>query len=185
MALQLPGVLPSELLGRRPDIVAARWRVEAADKQIKVAKTKFYPSFNLTALAGVVAPNVGDLLKSSSTFAYIGPALSLPIFEGGKLRANLANTDAQYDLAVANYNQTVLDALRDVADRVNAVRSLAQQAQSQQQAVDTARAAFDLAQQRYRAGIGSYLDVLTAQSTLLQSQQQPACSRSRCSRRCA
>jgi NodT family efflux transporter outer membrane factor (OMF) lipoprotein len=128
MALQLPGVLPSELLGRRPDIVAARWRVEAADKQIKVAKTKFYPSFNLTALAGVVAPNVGDLLKSSSTFAYIGPALSLPIFEGGKLRANLANTDAQYDLAVANYNQAVLDALRDVADQVNAVRSLAQQA---------------------------------------------------------
>ncbi|MDH1663482.1 multidrug efflux transporter outer membrane subunit EmrC, partial [Stenotrophomonas sp. GD03777] len=174
VALQLPGVLPSELLGRRPDIVAARWRVEAADKQIKVAKTKFYPSFNLTALAGVVAPNVGDLLKSSSTFAYIGPALSLPIFEGGKLRANLANTDAQYDLAVANYNQTVLDALRDVADQVNAVRSLAQQAQSQQQAVDTARAAFDLAQQRYRAGIGSYLDVLTAQSTLLQSQQQLA-----------
>ena len=174
MALQLPGVLPSELLGRRPDIVAARWRVEAADKQIKVARTKFYPSFNLTALAGVVAPNVGDLLKSSSTFAYIGPALSLPIFEGGKLRANLANTDAQYDLAVANYNQTVLDALRDVADQVNAVRSLAQQAHSQQQAVDTARSAFDLAQQRYRAGIGSYLDVLTAQSTLLQSQQQLA-----------
>jgi NodT family efflux transporter outer membrane factor (OMF) lipoprotein len=174
VALQLPGVLPSELLGRRPDIVAARWRVEAADKQIKVAKTKFYPSFNLTALAGVVAPNVGDLLKSSSTFAYIGPALSLPIFEGGKLRANLANTDAQYDLAVANYNQTVLDALRDVADQVNAVRSLAQQAHSQQQAVDTARSAFDLAQQRYRAGIGSYLDVLTAQSTLLQSQQQLA-----------
>lgn len=174
VALQLPGVLPSELLGRRPDIVAARWRVEAADKQIKVAKTRFYPSFNLTALAGVVAPNVGDLLKSSSTFAYIGPALSLPIFEGGKLRANLANTDAQYDLAVANYNQAVLDALRDVADQVNAVRSLAQQAHSQQQAVDTARSAFDLAQQRYRAGIGSYLDVLTAQSTLLQSQQQLA-----------
>jgi NodT family efflux transporter outer membrane factor (OMF) lipoprotein len=174
MALQLPGVLPSELLGRRPDIVAARWRVEAANKQIKVAKTKFYPSFNLTALAGVIAPNVGDLLKSSSTFAYIGPALSLPIFEGGKLRANLTSTDAQYDLAVANYNQTVLDALRDVADQVNAVRSLAQQAHSQQQAVDTARSAFDLAQQRYRAGIGSYLDVLTAQSTLLQSQQQLA-----------
>ena len=173
-ALQLPGVLPSELLGRRPDIVAARWRVEAADRQIKVAKARFYPSFNLTALAGVVAPNVGDLLKSSSTFAYLGPALSLPIFEGGKLRANLADTDAQYDLAVANYNQAVLDALRDVADQVNAVRSLAQQAQSQQQAVDTARSAFDLAEQRYRAGIGSYLDVLTAQSTLLQSQQQLA-----------
>ncbi|KAF1055669.1 MAG: Outer membrane protein OprM [Stenotrophomonas maltophilia] len=177
-ALQLPGVLPSELLGRRPDIVAARWRVEAGDKQIKVARTKFYPSLNLTALGGVVAPNLGDLLKSSSTFAYIGPALSLPIFDGGKLRANLANTDAQYDLAVANYNQSVLDALRDVADQANAVRSLAQQAQSQQEAVDTARSAFDLAQQRYRAGIGNFLDVLTAQSTLLQSEQQLASLRS-------
>jgi len=170
-ALQLPGVLPSELLGRRPDIVAARWRVEAAGKQIKVAKTKFYPSFNLTALAGVVAPNVGDLLKSSSTFGVLGPALSLPIFDGGRLRANLAGADAQYDLAVAAYNQSVIDALRDVADQVNAVRSLEQQSQSQQQAVDTAHAAFDLAGQRYRAGIGSYLDVLGAQSQLLAAQQ--------------
>jgi len=170
-ALQLPGVLPSELLGRRPDIVAARWRVEAAGKQIKVAKASFYPSFNLTALAGVVAPNVGDLLRSSSTFAYLGPALSLPIFDGGRLRANLANADAQYDLAVAGYNQTVVDALREVADQVNAVRSLEQQAQSQQQAVATASSAFDLAGQRYRAGVGNYLDVLSAQSQLLSAQQ--------------
>ena len=170
-ALHLPGVLPSELLGRRPDVVAARWRVEAAAKQIKVARTRFYPSFNLTALAGVVAPGVGDLLKSSSTFAYLGPALSLPIFDGGALRANLAGADAQYDLAVANYNQGVLDALREVADQVNAVRSLEQQSQSQRQAVDAADAAFALAGQRYRAGIGNYLDVLTAQAQLLGAQQ--------------
>ncbi|GAB3061139.1 AdeC/AdeK/OprM family multidrug efflux complex outer membrane factor [Stenotrophomonas tumulicola] len=174
MQLQLPGVLPSALLGRRPDIVAARWRVEAAGKQIDAAKAKFYPSLNLTALAGVVAPDVGDLLQKSSTFAYIGPALSLPIFDGGRLRAGLDSKDADYDLAVASYNQAVLDALREVADQVNAVRSLQQQSQSQQLAVDIARAAFDLAEQRYRAGIGSYLDVLTAQSTLLQSQQQLA-----------
>ncbi|MGB3872744.1 MAG: efflux transporter outer membrane subunit [Stenotrophomonas sp.] len=170
-ALQLPGVLPSELLGRRPDVVAARWRVEAAGKQIKVAETRFYPSFNLTALAGVVAPGVGDLLKSSSTFAYLGPALSLPIFDGGRLRANLAGADAQYDLAVAGYNQVVVDALHEVADQVNAVRSLEQQVQSQQQALDTAGAAFELASQRYRAGIGSYLDVLSVQAQLLAAQQ--------------
>jgi len=170
-ALQLPGVLPSELLGRRPDIVAARWRVEAAGRQIEVAKAKFYPSFNLTALAGVVAPNVGDLLRSGSTFAYLGPALSLPIFEGGRLRANLAGADAQYDLAVATYNQAVVDALREVADQVNAVRSLEHQAQSQQHAVATAGSAFDLAGQRYRAGVGNYLDVLSAQSQLLGAQQ--------------
>ena len=174
MALQLPGVLPSALLGRRPDIVAARWRVEAAGKQIDAAKAKFYPSLNLTALAGVVAPDVGDLLQSSSTFAYIGPALSLPIFDGGRLRAGLDSKDADYDLAVATYNQRLVDALHEVADQVSAVRSLQQQAQSQQQAVDTARAAHGLAEQRYRAGIGGYLDVLTAQSTLLQAQQRLA-----------
>lgn len=174
MALQLPGVLPSELLGRRPDIVAARWRVEAAGRQIDAAKAAFYPSLNLTALAGVVAPNLGDLLQRESTFAYIGPALSLPIFEGGRLRAGLDRRDAEYDLAVATYNQGLVDALHQVADQVNAVRSLQQQAQSQQQAVDTARAAHGLADQRYRAGIGGYLDVLTAQSTLLQAQQRLA-----------
>ena len=174
LALQLPGVLPSALLGRRPDIVAARWRVEAADRQIDAAKAKFYPSLNLTALAGVVAPNVGDLLQSSSTFAYVGPALSLPIFEGGRLRAGLDSKDADRDLAVASYNQRLIDALHEVADQVNAVRSLQQQAQSQQQALYTARAAHGLAEQRYRAGIGGYLDVLTAQSTLLQTQQRLA-----------
>lgn len=174
MALQLPGVLPSALLGRRPDIVAARWRVQAADRQVQVARTKFYPSLDLTALAGVVAPSLGDLLQGSSSFAYVGPALSLPIFDGGRLRAGLAGSDAEYDQAVAAYNQAVVDALRDVADQVSAVRSLQQQAQFQQQAVGSARAAFDLAGQRYRAGIGNYLDVLTAQSQLLQSQQQLA-----------
>ena len=174
LALQLPGVLPSELLGRRPDIVAARWRVEAAGKEIHAAKAKFYPSLNLTALGGVVNSEVDQLLKSSSTFAFLGPALSLPIFDGGRLRAGLDKTDAQYDLAVADYNQSVVGALRDVADQVNAVRSLADQAAAQQQALNTAEAAQDLAQQRYRAGIGSYLDVLVVEEQLLVAQKRLA-----------
>ena len=173
-ALRLPGVLPSELLGRRPDIVAARWRVEAAGKEIHAAKAKFYPSLNLTALGGVVNSEVDQLLKSSSTFAFLGPALSLPIFDGGRLRANLDKTDAQYDLAVADYNQSVVGALREVADQVNAVRSLADQAAAQQQALNTAQAAQDLAQQRYRAGIGSYLDVLVVEEQLLVAQKRLA-----------
>lgn len=174
LALQLPGVLPSELLGRRPDIVAARWRVEAAGREIHAAKAQFYPSLNLTALGGVVSSEVDQLLKSGSTFAFLGPALSLPIFDGGRLRANLDKTDAEYDLAVADYNQSVVNALRDVADQVNAVRSLADQAAAQAQAVSTARAAHDLADQRYRAGIGSYLDVLSVEEQLLASQQRLA-----------
>lgn len=179
LPLRLPAQLPSELLGRRPDIVAARWRVEAADQQVKVARTRFYPSLDLTALAGVVAPHFGDLLQSSSGVAYIGPAFSLPIFDGGRLRAGLAGSNAQRDLAVADYNQKVLDALRDVADQVSALRSLETQVTLQSDALQTARSAFELAEQRHRAGIGNYLDVLSAQQSLLQSQQQLADLQSR------
>ena len=172
LALQLPSVLPSELLGRRPDIVAARWRVEAADKQVKVAKTRFYPSLNLMALGGVVSKDLGGLLESGSTFGLLAPALSLPIFDGGRLRAGLAKSDADYDVAVAAYNQSVVQALRDVADQVNATRSLADQVQAQQQAQANAQAAHALAQQRYRAGIGNYLEVLSTQDQLLQAEQR-------------
>ncbi|NEL81271.1 MAG: TolC family protein, partial [Xanthomonas perforans] len=85
---------------------------------------------NITALGGVVNRDVGQLLESASVFGVVAPALSLPIFDGGKLRANLAGSDAQYDLAVADYNQKVIDALREVADQVNAVRSLEQRARA-------------------------------------------------------
>ncbi len=172
LALQLPGVLPSELLGRRPDVVAARWRVEASNKQIDAAKARFYPSLNLMALGGVVSKDIGSLLESGSTFGLLAPALSLPIFDGGRLRAGLARSDADHDLAVASYNHTVVDALREVADQVNAVRSLGSQVENQQQALDTTRAANDLALQRYKAGIGNYLDVLSTQDPLLQAEQR-------------
>ncbi len=112
------------------------------------------------------------VLQSGSTFGLLAPALSLPIFDGGRLRAGLAGSDADYDLAVANYNHTVVESLRDVADQVTALRSLAEQVQAQQQAQATAQAAHDLAQQRYRAGIGNYLDVLSTQDQLLRTQQQ-------------
>ncbi|HBK45566.1 MAG TPA: multidrug RND transporter, partial [Xanthomonadaceae bacterium] len=171
---QLPSVLPADLLGRRPDVVAARWRVEAADKDIAAAKTRFYPSLNLTALGGAVNKDVGQLLKSESLFGIVAPALSLPIFDGGRLRADLAGKDAQYDLAVADYNEKVVQALRDVADQVNAVRSLDQRTRSQAEALATAASAHDLARQRFRAGIGSYLEVLSVEEQLLAAQQRMA-----------
>lgn len=174
LALQLPSVLPAELLGHRPDVVAARWRVEAAGKEITSAKTQFYPSLNLTALGGVVNKDVGQLFKNASVFGVVAPALSLPIFDGGALRANLAARDAEYDLAVADYNQKVLDALREVADQVNAMRSLDEQTHSQDEALRTADAAFDLAQQRYRAGIGSFLEVLSVEQQLLAARERMA-----------
>lgn len=173
-AARVPSVLPSDLLGRRPDVVAARWRVEAASQGIHAAKAQFYPSINLTLLGGVAATNPGDLFKSSSVLGLLSPGVSLPLFDSGRLRSQLAERDAQYDLAVANYNQTLVAALREVADQVNAARSLAEQAQQQAQALQTAQAAFDLSQQRYRAGIGNYLDVLSTQQQLLDAQQRLA-----------
>ncbi len=146
--------------------------MEAAEKQIKVAKTKFYPSFNLTALAGVVAPNVGDLLKSSSTFAYIGPALSLPIFDSGRLRANLSGKSADYELAVQAYNQAVITAVHDVADQVASARSAHAQLPEQRRAADAAQSALDIANQRYAAGLGTYLNVLSAETNVLTQRQQ-------------
>jgi len=174
VAVQLPSVLPSDLLGRRPDVVAARWRVEASSQSIGAAKAQFYPSINLLALGGVAATNPADLFKSDALLGVFAPSVSLPLFDSGRLRSQLAERDAQYDLAVATYNQALVAALREVADQVSAARSLAQQAQQQAQAVNTAQAAFDLAQQRYRAGIGNYLDVLSVQQQLLEAQQRLA-----------
>lgn len=172
VVLQLLGVLFSELFGCCFDIVVVCWCVEVVDKQIKVVKIKFYLSFNLIVLVGVVVLNVGDLLKSSFIFVYIGFVLSLLIFEGGKLCVNLVNIDVQYDLVVVNYNQIVFDVLCDVVDQVNVVCLLVQQVQLQQQVVDIVCVVFDLVQQCYCVGIGSYLDVLIVQFILLQLQQQ-------------
>lgn len=174
IALALPSTMPAELLGRRPDVVAARWRVEAAGKEIRSAKTQFYPNLNLTALGGVVNEKLADLVKSESVFGIVAPAFSLPIFDGGRLRANLGKRDAQYDEAVASYNQTVVGALHEVADQVSSLRSLDKQTELQAQALDTARSAYDLAQQRYHAGIGSYLQVLSVEEQLLTAQQRMA-----------
>jgi NodT family efflux transporter outer membrane factor (OMF) lipoprotein len=173
----LPGVLPSELLGHRPDVVAARWRVEAAGQSVKSAKAKFKPSINLSALAGLVATNFSDLFESDSASGFGGPAISLPIFDGGQLRSNLASHNADYDLAVASYDQTVLDALHQVADAVQSIRSLDAQNGSLQQAHAAAEAALKLADTRYRAGLGTQLDVLNAQRPLLQLEQQLAALR--------
>jgi len=168
----VPDVVPSELLGQRPDVVAARWRVEAAARGIDVAKAAFRPSINLSALLGAVAPTLSELFNSDSAFALAGPALSLPIFDGGRRRATLAGRNADYDLAVANYNQRLITALGEVADALNSVYSLNAQITAASAALDDARAAHDLALQRYAGGIGTHLDVLIAQRTLLDFEQR-------------
>lgn len=163
----IPASIPLELLGHRADVTAARWRAEAAQHEIAAAKAQFYPNVNLTAFVGFQALGFNDLLQSASRTAAIGPAISLPIFHGGELNANLAGRRADADLAVADYNQTVLNAVRQVADSMDAIRLLSQETVEQRQARESIEAAYDLAVNRYRAGLGNYLTVLVAQTGVL------------------
>jgi len=173
-ALAVPADLPSELLGHRADLVAARWRVESAGKEIKVAKTEFMPNVSISAMAGVAAFGSINPLQLPARFYTFGPSLSLPIFDGGRLRSNLAGKDAQYDEAVAQYNQTLVRAVNEVADDYDAVQSAQEQVAAQQRAVDAATQAWQLSEQRYKAGVGSYLESLIVRQQLLGAQQRMA-----------
>ncbi len=173
-APMVPAVLPSELLGHRADVVAARWRVEAASRGIDASKAAFKPSINLNALVGLASAGLSDLFSGDALLGFGGPAISLPIFDGGRLRNTLARSDADYDLAVANYNQVLVGALHEVTDAVQAAGSLDAQIVSATQARDAAQAALELATIRYRAGLGTQIVVLTAQRPLLELEQQLA-----------
>ena len=173
-ALELPSDLPSELLSRRPDIVAARWKVEAAARGIKAAKAQFYPSINLSAAVGLASMGLGDLFSLPSRYAQVGPAISIPVFDGGRLRAGLAERDANYDLAVAQYDQTLVDALHQVAEQVITLHAIDAQIATQRQALDAAQSAYELGSKRYRSGVSAYLDVLGVQQPLLRAEQQLA-----------
>jgi NodT family efflux transporter outer membrane factor (OMF) lipoprotein len=172
--LAVPSNLPLDLVGHRADLVAARWRVEAAGKDIKAAKTEFLPNISIGAMAGVISMGGGNPFSLPGRFYQFGPSLSLPIFDGGRLRANLSGKDAQYDLAVAQYNQTLVGALNQVADDLSALQSLQQQIDAQQRAQDAALQAWQLAEQRYKAGVGSYLEALSVRQQLLAAERGTA-----------
>ncbi|MGK5078697.1 efflux transporter outer membrane subunit [Janthinobacterium sp. HLX7-2] len=168
----LPSALPAELIGRRPDIVAQRWRVEAASKEIINAKAQFYPNISLTALIGMQSLGFPNFNDAASRITGIGPALSLPIFDGGRLKSNLAGRNAEYDYAVEQYNATVIDAVRDVVSQLVSLRGIEEQRAMQQEAVTAADEAYGLALQRYRSGVGNYLQVLAAELQKLASERQ-------------
>jgi len=163
----LPDSVPLDLLGHRADVTAARWRAEAARHNVDAARAQFYPNINRVAFAGFQAIGTGNLLDAGSRTLGIGPAITLPIFHGGALNANLAGRRADADLAVSDYNQSVLDAVRQVADALDALRLLDRETAQQRQARTAIDAAYDLAVQRYRAGMGNYLTVLVAQTGVL------------------
>jgi NodT family efflux transporter outer membrane factor (OMF) lipoprotein len=173
-AVAMPATLPADLLGRRADITAARWRIEAATSDMKNAKAQFYPNINLSAFVGLQSIGLDRLLKSGSEQYGAGPAIRLPIFDSGRLRANLKVKAADLDAAVESYNGAVLDAVHDVADQLASLNSIDRQQAEQSRAQAAAESAYDLATQRYKAGLGTYLTVLNAESTVLNQRRQGA-----------
>jgi NodT family efflux transporter outer membrane factor (OMF) lipoprotein len=169
----LPSAMPAELIGHRPDIVAARWTVAAQARGIDVAKADFYPNIDLLASVGGYAA-MGPLfgfLKSQAGGWTAGPALSLPIFTGGRLRSQLGAASAGYDVAVEQYNQSIVDALKAIADQVVRMRSLDTQLNDAQRSVATANKSYQLAREGYRRGLTDYVNVLIAQTQLLRAQE--------------
>ena len=166
-AATLPAAIPLDLIGRRPEIAASRMRVEASREEIAVAKAEFYPNVNIAAFAGVGSLGLSNLLLASSGLLGVGPAIHLPIFEGGRLNANLQGREAESNLAVTTYNQAVIDAVHDLADAVTSIHGLATTSAEQAVARKATDEAYDLAVIRYRAGLGNYLTVLTAQTQQL------------------
>lgn len=164
--------LPSDLLGRRADIAAARWRVEAATRDVDQATAQFYPNINLTAFAGFSSIGLDRLISAGTQQWGIGPALHLPIFDAGRLRANLSGKTADLDAAIESYNAAVIDAVHDVVDQLTSRQAIGRQQTEQQAAQTYAENAHQIAVQRYEAGLGNYLQLLTAEAVVLHQRRQ-------------
>ena len=168
--IALPSSLPADLLGRRPDVAAARAQVESATHGIKAAEADFYPNVNLTAFAGFQAIGLSQLFDASDRIVGATPAVHLPVFNRDALRGELYGRQAQLDSSVGQYNQTLLDAVRDVADVVANWRALERESHEEDTALAAAQSSYDLTSQRYRAGLDNYLSVLSSQNQVLLSQ---------------
>lgn len=165
--LALPSGLPADLLGHRADIAAARWRVESSIHGMAADKAAFYPNIDLQAFAGFSAIGFGNWLQAGSRQPGVGLAVSLPIFDAGRLRSQYRVSAAHVDSSVANYNATLLAALRDVADQLTTLQSLEIQLSRQKAAQESADRAYDLALQRYQADISDRLNVLSVETNRL------------------
>ncbi|WP_028217402.1 efflux transporter outer membrane subunit [Paraburkholderia oxyphila] len=172
--VRLPDNLPADLVSRRPDIVAARWRVDAITHEVKEAKAEFYPDINLSAAIGLDAFGFGRFLTAASRTASAGPAIHLPIFDAGELRAQLKGRYADFDDAVATYNQTLITALSEAATQLAQIRSSDTQLADAQAAQQAARDADNLAITQYKGGLTNQLTVLNADMTALQADQAVA-----------
>jgi len=170
-ALAPPPALPLDLLARRADIAAAQRRVKAALRGVDAARADFYPNVSISALVGLDSLTTQRLFEYNSRTWQAGPALHLPIFESGSLRAQLRAASAETDGAIDAYNALILQAAREVADTSSSIASVRRQRSQQELATANAQAAADLAVTRYRAGLGNFLTVLAAQSSVLAQQR--------------
>ncbi len=172
MLAELRAGLPSDLLTQRPDIAAAEHRLRAAHASIGAARAAFFPRVALTGAYGTVSPELGNLFAPGTRAWVFAPSVTLPLFEGGKLRSNLDLAEARRDLAVAGYEKTVQSAFRDVSDALSARKWLAEQLDIAQAALAAQTERARLSQLRFDAGASTFLEVLDAQRDLLAAQQQ-------------
>jgi outer membrane protein, multidrug efflux system len=170
----IPVGLPSELLQRRPDIVAAEQRLDAAHSRIAVAKADFFPRISLTGSAGVASSDLNNLTRGNSGTWAFGPSVYLPIFDGGRNRANLGAAEARYEQSAAEYRNVVLTAFREVEDTLSDLKTLAQQREAVDRALAAARDTASLANERYQRGLTSYLDVVDAQRGVFDAERNEA-----------
>jgi outer membrane protein, multidrug efflux system len=171
---EIPAGLPAELLERRPDVGEAERLLASANAKIGVAKAAFFPVINLTASGGYLSGEIENLFNWGSRVWSVGPSVSLPIFAGGRNKANYRRSQAAFEEAVARYRQQVLVAFGDVENSLSGIRHLAEQSAAQQRAVNQARRAADLATQRYRSGIVAYIEVIDANRDALQTERTNA-----------
>ena len=164
--------LPLDLLGRRPDIVAARWRIEAATSDMAQTKAQFYPNISIGGFVGLNSVGWSNITRSGSEQWGAGPALRLPVFDSGRLRAQLRGKAADLDGAIAAYNGLVFEAVREVNEQLISLRSIAQQQREQQTAQVNAQSLLQIAQQRHKAGLLAQSAVINAQNALVAHQRQ-------------
>jgi NodT family efflux transporter outer membrane factor (OMF) lipoprotein len=169
--LPLPAALPADLLARRPDIAAAQARIDAATQGRKAAKAEFYPNVDLLASAGWAAVGLSPMFGSRAEQFGAGPAVHLPLFDAGTLRAQYAGATAEIDDAVAGYNSALVDAVRQTADALTRIHALEQQIAEHRQMLEAAEAGYQLAQSRYRNGLTNQLTVLSAQNILFGARE--------------
>ena len=167
----IPPGLPSDLLERRPDVAKAERLMAANNAQIGVARAAFFPSLSLTGSGGLLGSGIGNLFTLPSLVWSAAGNVTAPLFTGGSLQGNLARAQATYDESVANYRQQVLTAFQEVEDGLSGLRVLEEQADAYEKAVQSAQQTVDISTSRYREGLATFLEVITAQVTLLDNQR--------------